>query len=43
MIQILKNIDNANMGPKEYAFLAICLVVIIGSSILFGKLNSKKA
>lgn len=43
MIQILKNIDNANMGPKEYAFLVICLVVIIGSSMLFGKLNDKKA
>ena len=29
LIQIIRNIDNANMGAQEFVFVAIVLIVIV--------------
>jgi len=29
LIQIIRNIDNANMGVQEFVFLAVVLIVVI--------------
>lgn len=42
MMQIIRNIDNANLGAQEIIFLVVVMAVIIGSSMLFGKLNKSK-
>jgi len=39
---IIINIDSANIHTPEVIFIVVVMVVIIGSSLLFGKLNNSK-
>ena len=39
---IITNIDNANIHTSEIIFIVVVMAVIIGSSLLFGKLNNSK-